>query len=60
MSSIRRKNGFGGKNVLFDQSSPEQSDHLNLLIVNRLKWVTEIGGEWSITTACPHMSVECG
>jgi hypothetical protein len=43
------------KNAYFDQSSPELSDHLTLLIVNRLKWSIEIGSKWSIATACPIM-----
>jgi hypothetical protein len=46
---------FIGKNARFDQSSPEQSDHLTLLIVKKILWSTKIGRGWSGTPVFPTM-----
>jgi len=42
-----------GKNARFDQSSPEQNDHLALLIVKKILWSTKIGRGWSRTPVFP-------
>ena len=44
---------IGGKNACFDQPSPEQADHLILLIENKVKWSTKTGGRWSDDPFCP-------
>jgi hypothetical protein len=52
MISLKAKNkrrGNIGKNARFDQSSPEQNDHLTLLIVKKILWSTKIGRGWSRT-----------
>ena len=36
---------YCGKNTCFDQSSPEQPDHLILLIDYKVKWSTKTGGK---------------
>jgi hypothetical protein len=37
------KGNYNGKNSLFDQPSPENQNHLNLVIVNSIRWSTKIG-----------------
>ena len=44
-----------GKNIRFDKHSPEKHDHINLLIVNKLRWSTKTGGRWSDDPFCPAM-----
>jgi len=43
----------GGPAGHFDQSSPEQSDHLSLLIDKKMWWSTKIGRGWSGTPIFP-------
>ena len=45
--------GFNGKNARLDQSSPEQSDHLTLLIVKIILRSTKISRGWSRTSVFP-------
>ena len=41
-----------GKNVRFEQPSPEKHDQLNLLIDNILRWSAKTGGWWSGNPFC--------
>jgi len=43
-----------GKNPLPVQPSPKQHDNLNLLIVNKLMWLTRTGGRWSDDSFYPN------
>jgi len=42
-----------GKTGVLDQSSPEQNDHLTLLIVKKILWSAKIGRGWSRTPVFP-------
>ena len=42
-----------GRNAGFDQPSPEQPEHLTLLIANMVKWSIKIGRRWSLMPAYP-------